>query len=156
MHNVSPDELSVSSTFNRLLAVRYRTDLASSTDNWTDPNLNTFFGFNDAFNSNNGGANQDHPQVYVTSWHHSMWPNECGHLRALCGGTFRPNDYYMWDDKNVNLIDIDAPAIDGGIDPSWDYGSATNPHITVGAMCGMCTRPGKYQRDCAINWPDRC
>jgi hypothetical protein len=143
---------------------------------WKDPKVQTFMDAGDMWNNDLGGKDRNHPKIYVTKMHHSMWPNVChGGIKDDCFGTFRPDDWYMFDFSDAsNLVDIGAGVNNGGIDGNWDFGRATNPWWTVGGMCDMCKsqstllcpRPalknilgtfgGDYQENCAVNFPDKC
>jgi hypothetical protein len=125
---------------------------------WKDSNVETFMDASDQFAPNLGGADKNHPKVYVTSTHHSMWPNRCGdNLKGLCDRTFRPNDWYMFDFSDAsNLVKIDAGTGNGGIDASWDFSPASNPWWTVWGMCDMCTVQGEYRTWCDVSIPMHC
>ena len=124
--------------------------------NWKDPLVQSFMDANDIWAPNNG-ADKNHPKFYVSKMHHSMWPNVCNKDAAKydCLGTYRADDWYMFDFSTAsNLVDFKGPMSKGGIDSSWNFGSATNPWRTD--VCGMCKVPGIVQTDCVATWPRKC
>lgn len=106
---------------------------------WTDKIVQTFMNATDMWDDNLGGKDRNHPKVYVSKMHHSMWPNKCtGGIKDACYGTYRPDDWYKFNFGNAsNLIDISTEPSKGGIDPKWNFGSATNPWKTVDAIQHM-------------------
>ncbi|KAF2856211.1 hypothetical protein T440DRAFT_503864 [Plenodomus tracheiphilus IPT5] len=93
---------------------------------------NTFDNSNDQFQD--GNRNRDHPKLYFGKHHHAVHWDMYGGNKNTCGAgsdDFRANDFQFW--SSSNLRDI------GWINPSWNYGAATNPHNV-----DLCDDHGKY------------
>lgn len=88
----------------------------------------TFDSSGDQFEDGNQG--RDHPKLFFGKHHHAVHWDTSGNFKSTCGvGTddFRSPDFQFWSTSHLRHID--------NIDPNWDYGGATNPHVTVDGMC---------------------
>jgi hypothetical protein len=86
---------------------------------------NTFDSEVDQFTNGNQGRN--HPKLYFGKHQHAVHWDKSDKNKNVCsvnGDDFRGDDFQFWAHYDLRHIDY--------VDPSWSFGTATNPHTAVG------------------------